>query len=413
MRTFPTLFQKNNTGAIQQWTIGVNAASEEYIYSIRTVGIITTEFGQVGGKLQVLEDVVREGKNTGKKNATTAYEQAEKEAEAKWTKQKKKGYVESLEAARNDEVDAAVILGGVEPMLAPNKSYPKDDELAKRITFPCYAQPKLDGMRCIAVIENGKCTLWSRTRKPIPTVPHIVEDLEGRFPTGKVVLDGELYAHEYRNSFEDLISILRQDAPDAEGLHKVVEYHVYDCIEMPEFSRPITTNTPFGERIKAVIATLLSESAPEEVLKQTRRGPRVRGVYTATITSLEQLDGFYQRCVEAEYEGAMARNADAPYEAGKRSKHLQKMKPFEDREFKIVGVNEGRGKDAGTAATFTCVTPEGKEFRARLKAPYARRRELLEKPELWRDKWLTVTLKRMTQDGVPYLPVAKTIRDYE
>lgn len=403
MKTFPTLFQKTNTGAIQQWTISVakDYAGPQNPQDDETeVGVITTEYGQVGGKLQKTSDTVREGKNPGKKNATTAVEQALKEAQSKWEKQKKKGYVEDKATAEAGEVDASVIAGGVAPMLAPNKSYPKDDELAKRIVFPCFQQPKLDGMRCVAVIDNGKATVWSRTRKPIPTVPHIVKELEQMFPTSKVILDGELYNHEYRNSFEDLISILRKDEPDAEGLHKVVEYHVYDVIEAQLYPFKTSQETPFRERLK-VLQACVPLSGP------------VRAVETNEVHTMEELVMHYEECVAAEYEGAMARNADAPYEADRRSKHLQKMKPFEDHEFRIIGVNEGRGKDAGTAATFTCVTKDGKEFRARLKAPYARRRELLEKPELWRDKWLTVTLKRFTADGVPYLPVAKAIRDYE
>lgn len=411
MKTFPTLYQKTNTGAIQQWEI---AAGDGLVPG---TGVIVTFFGQVDGKIQKTMDTIREGKNAGKKNATTAVEQAVKEAEARWKKQKKKGYVESIEAAQADEVDSTVILGGVEPMLAPNKSYPKDDELQKRIVFPCYAQPKLDGMRCIAVVENGKATMWSRTRKPIPTVPHIVADLESRFPTGKVVLDGELYCHEYRDRFEDLISILRQDAPDTEGLHRLVEYHVYDCIEAVSTvgGVVISPETPFKARSSAVKELLYANGGAHDYTVV---------VETVRCGSLEELHSFYDTCISSEYEGAMARNGHAPYQSGKRSVHLQKMKPFEDHEFMITGVNEGRGKDAGTAATFDIVMPcvcgghppvgtPGAHAKARLKAPYARRRELLEHPELWQNKKLTVTLKRLTADGVPYLPVAKAIRDYE
>lgn len=397
---FPKLFQKTHTGAIQTWQIIVSTADDI------DGALISVFFGQLDGKIQRTDDLVKGGKNTGKKNATTAEQQAVAEARSKWEKQKKKGYVEDIIAAQNDEVDATVVLGGISPMLAPNKSYPKDDELVRRIEFPCYAQPKLDGMRCIAVVENGSCTLWSRSRKQINTVPHIVKELEDTFPRGRVVLDGELYTHEYRNSFEDLISILRKDAPDAEGLYKVVEYHVYDCVEIRldlthlDFKLVVTPETPFKARTSSI----------EKIL--TDRGP-VQRVATIRVSTIEELVAFYETCVDQEYEGAMARNASAPYEQDKRSKHLQKMKPFEDDDFPVIGVNEGRGKDAGTAATFTCLLPNGETFKARLKSTYAYRKELLDNPKLWQGKKLTVTLKRLTQDGIPYLPIGKALRDYE
>jgi len=388
MQQFKTLFAKTNLGAIQQWTIAVQGTS------------IVTEFGQVGGKLQTLYDTIRVGKSTGKKNATTAQEQAEKEAHAKWAKQKKKGYVEDIQDAQDDKVDENFVQGGIEPMLAPNKSFPKDEELVKRIRFPCYVQPKLDGMRCIAMVDNGVCTLWSRSRKPIRTVPHIVKAIEAQIPSGTAILDGELYSHEYRNSFEDLISILRKDEPDDDGLYKVVQYHVYDCVEVLVEGSKITSDSPFKSRSHAV-STILTD------------GEEISIVPTIIASDLAELVKYYDYFVENEYEGAMARNGDARYEDGKRSQHLQKMKPFQEQEFKILGVNEGRGKDAGTVATFTCVTADGKEFRARMKATYRHRAHLLTHPEEWEGKLLTVSLKRLTEYGIPYLPIAKAIRDYE
>lgn len=389
MTKFNTLFHKTNTDAIVQWTIAVHSEGD--------VGVITTEFGQVGGKLQTLSERIERGKSSGKKNATTAIVQTEKEAFARWTKQKKKGYVETFESAQNNEVSEAVE-GGVLPMLAPNKSYPKDQDIHKRIIYPCYVQPKLDGMRCIAICEDGKVSVFSRTRHRINSVPHIPEALSQMFPTGKYILDGELYSHEYRASFEDLISILRKDEPDKEGLYKNAQYHVYDCLEVNTKDRQVNMTTPFKARYAAIESLITSSDY-------------IKLVPTFIVHDLTSLDSYYEEFLSSEYEGAMARNGDAPYESGKRSAHLQKMKPFEEHEFKIIGVNEGRGKDAGTAATFTCLTEDGKEFYPRLKGPYARRRHLLNNPSEWEGKMLTVVLKRFTSAGIPYIPIAKAIRE--
>ncbi len=396
-KTLPRLFQKTNTGAIQLWEICSGETPEGF-------GIIGTTHGQVDGKLQNTSDTITEGKNPGKKNATTAVEQAEKEAAARWTKQKKKGYVESIDDARADKVDA-VIEGGLAPMLAPNKSYPKDDELQKRIVFPCYFQPKLDGMRCIAIVEDGVCTLWSRTRKRINVVPHIVAALEKTFSTGKIILDGELYNHNYKDRFEDLMSILRKDEPDAEGEYLNAQYHVYDCPEQDFLSGwPGATDmsTSFEYRNDMV----------DGLFHYIEFGP-VRRVDTFFVETIEALTALYQGALDQGYEGGMARNTAGTYESDRRSKHLQKMKEFVDAEFKILGANDGRGKDTGTVATFTVQLPNSNTCDVRLKATYARRRELMEKPELWQGKKLTVNFKRWTADGSLYLPIGKSIRDYE
>lgn len=128
----PTLYKLTQTGAIQLWEI----RTED--------NLIITEFGQLDGKIQTTVDTIKEGKNVGKVNETTAVQQAEAEAKATWTKKLKKGYVESVEAAQQKET-SDVIEGGVFPMLAPSKSYPTDPNLAKKIVYPAYIQPKLDG----------------------------------------------------------------------------------------------------------------------------------------------------------------------------------------------------------------------------------------------------------------------------
>lgn len=179
-RTFETLYKKSSTGADQEWTV----STED--------NVIITRWGQVGGSIQETRDIIAAGKNAGKKNETTPIQQAQLEAEALWTKKLKKGYVKSLDDARAGKVDD-VIEGGVNPMLAHKYS-----EQAKKIVFPALVQPKFDGHRCIAVVENGKATLWTRTRKPITGLPHIVADLEAMVAKAgvkDVILDGELYAH--------------------------------------------------------------------------------------------------------------------------------------------------------------------------------------------------------------------------
>ena len=181
MYKFPTLYKQTSTGAMQQWTIAVEGAT------------IRTFWGQTGGKLQEGSDTIRAGKNIGKANETTPEEQAKAEAKSQWELKLKKGYVEQLGQAKAGKVDK-IIEGGIFPMLAHTI-----EKRGKDLKYPCYVQPKLDGHRCIAICKNGKVTLWSRTRKLITGVPHIIKALEsiGGFAGEHFILDGELYNHDY------------------------------------------------------------------------------------------------------------------------------------------------------------------------------------------------------------------------
>lgn len=366
-----TLYKKTSTGAIQQWTISADD------------NLITTVFGQVDGKLQKTVDVVTAGKNTGKKNETTPAQQAELEAKAKWTKQKKKGYVDSINAAENEELDA-LIEGGIAPMLAQ-----KFNARGERIEYPAYVQPKLDGTRCIAIVDNGICTLWTRTRKPITGVPHIIKAIEKTIMKGFHVLDGELYNHKYKNNFEELISFIKRPVPK-EG-HEVVEYHVYDVVQ---------EDVPFSERHTWLVGNLPTE---EECIKL---------VSTKLVYNEDGLMEEFEYFRSKGYEGAMVRNSAGLY-VNKRSNDLQKIKEFEDAEFPIVGIEEGRGKLAGHAI-FVCETKKGGRFTVKLKGETVKLKEYFENHHLWEGKQLTVKYQGITnKKDVPRFPVGVAIRDYE
>jgi hypothetical protein len=146
------LYKYNTKGQAQQWEIKVVGNS---YYTVE---------GHVGGKLTTSEPTICEGKNLGKVNETTPEQQALIEARAKWQKKLDKGY--SLELTHEKKY--------FEPMLA--HEYSNYEKLV--FTVPTYAQPKLDGIRCI---KDGK--LASRNGKPIVSCPH----LEGE----GLMLDGE------------------------------------------------------------------------------------------------------------------------------------------------------------------------------------------------------------------------------
>lgn len=373
---FPTLYKKTSTGAIQFWTIEAN--------DDMATSVIKTIYGQLHtDSPQVTEDRITEGKNAGKKNATTHFEQAAKEARAKWEKQKKKGYVESIEAAIAEEIDD-LIEGGIVPMLAH-----KFAEQGRKIFYPSFVQPKLDGIRCIAVVKNGEATLWSRTRKQITSMPHIVQELEAAFSNMDITLDGELYNHEMKSDFEKIVSLVRQEEP-GEG-YDVVQYHVYDTVSIEVFK---------------------SRYAQLHRLFRMFEFYSLKLVQTEVVKSEDDVMDFFNKYRSQGYEGAMLRNVDSSY-VNKRSYDLQKVKEFDDSEYPIVGVEEGRGKLAGHAI-FVCKTETGKEFLAKMKGDTENLKRFFDNHDLWKGKKLTVQYQGLTgKEGVPRFPVGIAIRDYE
>lgn len=368
----PVLFKKTSTGALQFWEIRVAHKADH--------SVIRTRYGQFDGKIQETEDVVKEGKNVGKKNATTFVTQSEADAMSKFESKLKDGYVDSKAKAEAGEVDA-IIEGGVEPMLA--QGY---DKHAAKITFPCLTQPKLDGIRCIAMIQNGTATLWTRSRKRITSCPHIEAELIRQLPNADIILDGELYNHDLKNDFEKIISAVRKDEPSEES--KAVQYHIYDVVHASDFQY----------RTNAVDVSVLNTES-------------IRKVMTFWASDEEELQTYFKKFRDAGYEGAMARNAAGGYEQ-KRSYNLQKVKEFEDAEFEIVGVSEGKGKLRGNVGAFVCKTAAGDTFEAKPKGNQDQWKPYLVDHSLWTGKLLVVQFQGLTnKNGVPRFPVGLRLKD--
>lgn len=372
MKTFPTLYKKTSTGADQFWSISVVDSS------------IVTKWGQVGGKVQETTDLVKEGKNVGRSNSTTPAEQALSEAESLWEKKLKKGYVKDLKAARAGKTDS-IIEGGIFPMLAQ-----RFDEHGDKLKYPCLVQPKFDGHRCIAMIDkDGKCTLWTRSRKPITSMTHIQNELERLTLPPGTILDGELYNHDYRDKFEELTSFIRDTAPKPGST--VVQYHVYDRVDP----------TVQKYRTEIIRSMLIKTNLP--------RSEYIVCVPTVEVNDEEGLMLAFHGFLSAGYEGAMARNIDGKY-VNKRSYDLLKIKQFMDAEFEVVGVEEGRGKLAGHGI-FVCKTADGQTFRAKMMGDTSELKKFWEDPSLAVGRQLTVKFQGMTKkNGVPRFPVALRFR---
>lgn len=293
IQDLPKIYARDTSGRIRTWMAQVGGNVDGSYW--RTVS------GLLDGNTVVSEWREAFPKNIGKKNETTAEEQAIFEANAAKVKKEGQGYFENI-----SDIDSHTKSS---PMLA--KDYSK---FKKELPYPVYSQPKLDGIRCIARADG----LWTRAGKEIVAVPHVFEALESFFSENPdVVLDGELYNHaELKEDFQQLVSVVRKSKPTQEDIAQakaLVEYHVYDVVNM--------TEEMFDKRIARV----------EEIVNKVD-STSIKLVETQFVATKEELDNLYGSYLEDGFEGQMVRLPEYGYEP-RRSPSLLKRKTFSSSEF--------------------------------------------------------------------------------
>jgi len=326
---------------------------------------VVTKHGTTGGKLVEHTTIIKEGKNIGKKNETTIEEQAILEAQREWEKKQKQGY-----HVKNETKEV------IKPMLA--------QEYKKIVQFPAWVQPKLDGVRCLVYMEQGKVVFQSRQNNRYEPLAHLVDDLEEILKRSPgIVLDGELYAHDI--GFENVISMIRRAKVRHPDIQKI-KYHVYDLFYKDKgMTYDIRRN-------------LLDGLYKDEL--------NVVVVQTIQISNINEIDDLLHKYMFLHYEGIMIRG-NGKYKHG-RSKDLLKYKIFKDDEFEVIGHHEGNGG----IPIFECKTGN-KTFSVAMKGTMESKINRMDQVTSYYGKMLTVKYQELSLEGIPRFPVGIAFRDYE
>jgi ATP dependent DNA ligase domain/DNA ligase OB-like domain len=345
------LYGFTSAGRVKEWEILV----ERY----PAFSIIRSVYGQKGCKKTVTENKVSSGKNIGKANETTHFTQALSDAESKYNKR--------LQTYTTQEGGAHVYK---EPMLAL-----KWNDRKKDIVFPCYVQPKLDGLR--ANLVDG--TFFSRKGKEFFFLDH-VQEVYKNVPKN-IVLDGELYSFDV--PFEELAGLIKRKTskPDPK-LIKNVHFYVFDCYDRNNL------DLDFEDRMKIV-----KRLVPKEFILKTE-----------VCKDQDCVESKLSEYVSNNFEGVMIRNKLGKYKFGSRSKDLQKLKLFQDAEYEVVDFTEGTGRDTGTII-FICKTPEGNIFNVRPTGTIAQRSLYFKQGRKYIGKYVTVKFQELSEQGIPRFPV--------
>lgn len=249
---------------------------------------------------------------------------------------------------------------------------------------PGFAQPKLDGIRCIATSRG----LFSRQGKQITSCEHISHQLAPLFLRNEsIVLDGELYNHNLNDDFNQITSLVKKQKPSDREKCKIadiIQYHVYDIG---------SSESQYTERRQELTDLIRQLRADSSSLEWTSRS--IVDVATVPVYTEEQYNDFHEGMVSIGYEGSILRTDD--FYQNKRTKSLLKRKEFFDAEFKVVKINEGKGEWAGCAKSVSCVDSEGRKFDAGIRGTKERARKLLSESH----SEVTVRYPNLTPRGVP------------
>ncbi len=345
-----TLYKETKTGAIQQ-------------YDIETIddSYVVTQ-GQVGGKMQKYVTVCKP-KNVGKKNETSGPAQAKSEALSKHAKQLKKGYT----------IDPS---GEVHVRL-PQKVQTYSKHM-KKVIFPCFTSPKLNGVNATYRLVNDTLELTSRGGEQYPlidqhleAIKQIMEDLE----TDE--LNGELYIHD--ESLQDITSAVKK-------YNHLTSQLVFNIFELPGFSCDYTGRLD-----------LLDSIGSYEFVKTVAVGVN---------NSHEELDVLHDTYVDVGYEGLIIRNAKGLYIHNQRSNDVFKLKKAQDAEFYV----EGHVLDKYGHAVFRCAVDHEKTFKVKLKGTADKRLAMAAIASSFHGKWLKVEFEMLSNDGIPLKPVGIIFR---
>jgi DNA ligase 1 len=364
MQVFDTLYKRTSTGAVQIWFMEVDG--DKY----------RSTSGQIDGKKTTTEWTVAKPKNEGRANATTAEQQAVAEVEAEYKKKLKRDYHKSL-----DSIDTQMRF---KPMLADKWG----DRKAKITEAYVHMQPKLDGIRCIAKKDG----LWTRNGERILGAPHIHDQLQPLFDRmPDLILDGELYNHEFKDDFNAIVSCVKKTKPTEDDLKLSAERIQYWVYDLPSASGDFEDRFPCLQTIVTGIENI--------VLTDT------------LLVATTLVDKHASEWIELGYEGAMVR-LPGKYE-NKRSKTLLKWKEFQDEEFTIVDIQEGDGNRSGMAARVVVALRDGRTFSSGIIGNVEFCKQLLADRDQHIGKLATIVFQHYTPDGVPRFPKFKALRDYE
>ena len=205
-------------------------------------------------------------------------------------------------------------------------------------------EPKLDGVRCITVVNYEARTVvqYTRNGKVLENFSHIADSLLTHIDDlgRSYVLDGEVVS----SSFQTLMKqVHRKDDVQATDARLML----FDMIPLVEFKEGKST---LGQRRRSNLLRSFKPTFDKcgniDVIPQTE-------VDLDGMVGEVQFRAYNKEAIEAGFEGIMIKDPNAMYEC-KRSASWLKQKPFIEVSLTVTAVEEGTGKNEGRLGALIC-----------------------------------------------------------
>jgi len=196
------------------------------------------------------------------------------------------------------------------------------------LPYPHLLEPKLDGLRGIALISDDEIRFVSRNGKPYHNTEAVANNIRDLGLTGEWVLDGELFVDDWNTTAHTVRSEKR-----------VIEYDrlmfiIFDIMEREDWDAGRSKST-LQQRWDALVYLIGTDEFSNIRLSPHRMVSTPEEVYVAA-----------REFVARGYEGAMLKDPRAIYQR-RRWSAWRKVKFANDYDVVVVGVQPGEGRHKG------------------------------------------------------------------
>ena len=243
----------------------------------------------------------------------------------------------------------------------------------KKVAGVKLLEPKLDGVRCITIINKdaGTVVQYTRNGKVLENFSHIANSLLDNIESfdKSYVIDGEVVSR----SFQDLMKqVHRKDDVQSSDARLMA----FDILPLTEFKKG---KSVFGQKQRSSklksYKSVFEKCGNIDIISQ-------KEVDLASYVGELEFKQFNKDAIEAGFEGIMIKDPDAVYEC-KRSTSWLKQKPFIEVSLAVVGTEEGTGKNEGRLGALVCEgVDDGKAIRVNVGSGLTDDQRI----EFWKDK---------------------------